>query len=132
MTDSIVLQLPRPIVSRAIKATFAWRYFEAGLMTLASLTLSACATANRPAQEPNTSEEVIAVTLCQVISDPARYNHKLIKVSGNFYHGFESSFFGDNDSACSPFGDAVWLEYGGRKGAGTAFAGGPSSDRRRS
>jgi hypothetical protein len=45
---------------KANRAALAWRYFEAGLMTLASLTLSACVTANKPPQKPNISEEVIA------------------------------------------------------------------------
>jgi hypothetical protein len=60
MADSIILQPARQMAPKANRAALAWRYFEAGLMTLASLTLSACVTANKPPQKPNISEEVIA------------------------------------------------------------------------
>ena len=98
---------------------------------VACLSLAACvATGGRPTKEANQTQGVTTVSVCQLMADPARYNHKLVKVTGAIDHGFEG--FVLSDAACSRSGDAVWLEYGGEKGSGTVFAGGPSSERRRS
>jgi hypothetical protein len=95
---------------------------------LACLSIAACvATGGRPTKETNQTQDVMTVSVCQLMEDPARYNHQLIKVTGTVDHGFEG--FVLSDAACSR---SVWLEYGGKKGSGTVFAGGPSSERQRS
>jgi hypothetical protein len=104
-------------------------HIKAALIAIASLFIAASAAASEPAQEINPKEEIISASVCQILSDPARYNHKLIQVTGTLDHGFEG--FVLSDDACARGGDAIWLEYGGKKGSGTIFAGGPPSDRNR-
>jgi len=105
-----------------------WR-FEAILAVLAVLSVAACAVTTQSPKAANRIEEITSVSACQIFADPARYNHKLVRVAGTVSHGFESFFL--SDEACAQFGDAIWLEYGGKHGSGTVFAGGPSSDRKR-
>ncbi|MGB6677679.1 MAG: hypothetical protein WBE44_13380 [Terriglobales bacterium] len=100
-----------------------------GALILTILSVAACTVTTHPGKEANPTEEVVSVSACEIFSDPARYNHKLVKVTGTVSHGFESFFL--SDQACAQFGDAIWLEYGGKQGSGTVFAGGPSSDRKR-
>jgi hypothetical protein len=63
---------------------------------------------------PCAAEEAIAVSLCELASDPAAYNHKLIEISGRVSRGFEA--FTLSDESCGN-SNAVWLEMGGTKGA---------------
>jgi hypothetical protein len=104
-------------------------HIEAALIALASLFIAAFAVGAEPEKEINPKEEIISASVCQILSDPARYNHKLIQVAGTLDHGFEG--FVLSDDACVRSGDAIWLEYGGKKGSGTVFAGGPPSNRNR-
>ncbi len=92
-------------------------YIEAALTALAILSVAACATT--PPKGTNLLEAAVPVSVCQVLADPARYNHKLIKVAGVLDHGFEG--FVLSDAACSRGGDAIWLEYGGKRGSGTVL-----------
>src|SRR5260370_8423474 len=58
------------------------------------------------------------VTICQLKSDPAKYNHKLIEVTGFISHGFED--FGLFDPMCEAKGN-IWLDYGGTKASDTMY-----------
>jgi hypothetical protein len=60
-------------------------------------------------------EELMRVDPCTLSNNPAKYNHKLVEVSGYFSHSFE------NFSLVVPCkGDAsVWIEYGGLRGSNT-------------
>ena len=58
-------------------------YIEAALTALAILSVAACA-ATTPPKGTNLLEAAVPVSVCQVLADPARYNHKLIKVAGVF------------------------------------------------
>jgi hypothetical protein len=73
-------------------------------------------------------EEPIRVTVCEVKSNPAEYNHKLIELTGFVSHGFED--FGLFDPSC-PSWPYVWLEYGGTKKSGTMYCCGVSANRSR-
>jgi hypothetical protein len=82
----------------------------------------ALATESRLAQEP---EEV---TMCQLRTEPSKYNRKLVKVTGFISHGFED--FGLFDPSCTPqFG--LWVDYGGTKRSNTMYCCGvvPGSSR---
>src|ERR1700681_4643540 len=68
------------------------------------------------------------VSLCQLKSDPAAYNHKLVEVTGLVSHGFED--FTLSDPTCSSW-PAVWLEYGGKSKSGTMYCCGVTADRHR-
>jgi hypothetical protein len=80
-----------------------WR-FEAILAVLAVLSVAACAVTTQSTKAANRIEEIISVSACQIFADPARYNHKLVRVTGTVSHGFESFFL--SDEACAQFGDA--------------------------
>ena len=75
------------------------------------------------------SEEPVKVTVCELKTDPAAYNHKLVQVTGVVSHGFED--FTLSDAAC-PAWPAVWLEYGGVTNSGTTYCCGVSAARKRS
>jgi len=73
-------------------------------------------------QEPET------VTPCQLKSDPATYNQKVVAVTGFVSHGFED--FGLFDPTC-PSWPYVWLEYGGTVKSGTMYCCGVTNSRSR-
>jgi len=60
------------------------------------------------------AEEIETVSLCQLLSDPAAFNHKLIQISGQIWRGFEE--FTISDENCNN-GNTVWLELGGNQGS---------------
>lgn len=68
------------------------------------------------------------VTVCQLKSDPAAYNHRLVEVTSFVSHGFED--FGLFDPTCPSWPD-VWLEYGGTVRSGTMYCCGVSNTRNR-
>jgi hypothetical protein len=70
----------------------------------------------------------VKVTLCQLKSDPAAYNHKLVEVTAFVSHGFED--FTLFDPSCSSWPE-VWLEYGGVAASGTMYCCGVTAERRR-
>ena len=59
-------------------------------------------------------EAAIDVPLCQLLSDPGAYDHKLIRVTGRVSRGFED--FGLHDPSCPEDKTltTIWLEYGGQ------------------
>lgn len=65
---------------------------------------------------------------CQLKSDPAAFNHKLVTITSFVSHGFED--FSLQDPSCNSQFD-VWLEYGGKISSGTLYCCGPSSERGR-
>jgi hypothetical protein len=67
------------------------------------------------------------VTPCQLMNDPATYNHKLVEVTGFFSHGFENSTVTDPGCASR----SIWLEYGGTTATGTMICCGVTAERSR-
>ncbi|MDX6695530.1 MAG: hypothetical protein QOF02_3133 [Blastocatellia bacterium] len=80
------------------------------------------------ARQPGKREEPLKIPTCQLKSDPAAYNHKLIEVTGFISHGFED--FTLSDPQC-PSWPGVWLEYGGKAASGTMYCCGVAADRSR-
>ena len=75
------------------------------------------------------TEEPQEVSLCEVLGDPAAFNHKLIKISGVVSRGFED--FTLNDKACRN-SNTVWLELGGTRGSQVMYCCGDNNvDRKR-
>jgi len=74
-------------------------------------------------------QDLEKATSCQLKSDPASYNHKLVKVTGFISHGFED--FTLFDPTCPSWPD-VWLEYGGKVASGTMYCCGVTNSRGRS
>jgi hypothetical protein len=68
------------------------------------------------------------VTACQLMKEPARYNHKLVEVTSFVSHDFED--FTLFDPTC-PSWPAIWLEYGGESKSGTMYCCGVTADRHR-
>ena len=60
------------------------------------------------------SEEVVRATVCQVISDPVSFNHKLIKVTGVAFQGMEKFSLAVYCSVDKKNFTGIWLEYGGK------------------
>jgi hypothetical protein len=89
---------------------------------LASISFSKIAAA-----EPPGNDEVVSISICELLAASTKYNHVIVKLAGNVSHGFEGFVIGDD--ACPK--ESIWLEYGGLKGSGTVFAGGPSPERTR-
>src|SRR5439155_20768565 len=73
-------------------------------------------------------EQPESITVCQLKSDPAAYNHKLVEVTAFVSHGFED--FSLFDPTC-PSWPGVWLEYGGKRKSGTMYCCGVTADRHR-
>jgi len=93
------------------------------------LVLGALASAQTPVPGVAAVEEQPAtVTICQLKSAPAAYNHKLVEVTGFVSHAFED--FTVFDPTC-PSWPGVWLEYGGKAKSGTMYCCGVTADRHR-
>jgi hypothetical protein len=73
--------------------------------------------------------KVTDVALCDLLKDPARYNHKLIQVTGFVSHGFED--FTLFDPRCPSEEASIWLEYGGTFASGTMYCCGVGRERSR-
>lgn len=59
------------------------------------------------------------VSVCSLLRDPAAYNHKRVKVTGDVSRGFED--FTLSDGVCPKTGGQIWLELGGRVGSGVMY-----------
>jgi hypothetical protein len=64
------------------------------------------------AQEPQQT------TVCQIKSNPAAYDHKLVQVTAFASHGFENFTLFDPECQVWP---EIWLEYGGTTSSGTVY-----------
>lgn len=73
-------------------------------------------------------EEPEKVSVCQLKTDPAGFNHKLIQVTAFVSHGFED--FTLQDPSCGSWPD-IWLEYGGEAASGTMYCCGVTNARSR-
>lgn len=105
-------------------------------MLLGSIFVTSCASLHAESSkaesitaETTSDQEIPAeVSVCQLAADPAKYNHKLVKVSAFFSHGFEDSSV--YDPACdSRFN--IWFEYGGKNVTGTMYCCGVTAARKR-
>jgi hypothetical protein len=61
------------------------------------------------------SEEVISTTVCEVIADPAAFNHKLVKLIGTVYQSMENFSLSVVSCGAENVGNwtGIWVEYGG-------------------
>jgi hypothetical protein len=75
------------------------------------------------------AEQPLPTSVCDVLKNPAAYNHKLIQVSGLVSRGFED--FSLSDAKCGAEGDGIWLELGGAKGSQVMYCCGVSADAER-
>lgn len=86
------------------------------------LLMAALISARPVAQGPSVTSKLQEVpekiTVCQLKSDPAKYNHKLVEVTGFISHGFED--FGLFDPECESK-NSIWLDYGGKKASNTMY-----------
>lgn len=72
--------------------------------------------------------EAIDVTVCDLKNDPAKYNKKPVKVSGNFARGFEVSAL--YDPSCKS-DQVIWVELGGKRSVGVMYCCGVAPTRTR-
>ena len=73
----------------------------------------------------------LKVSVCELISNPARYNHALVEVSGHITHAFEVFVLSPDDCQISVDSVGIWLEYGGKKSSGTVYCCDATSKRTR-
>ena len=88
----------------------------------ACCAVALCFSTRARAQEPE------KVTLCQLQSDPAAFNHHLVEITAFASRGFEEFTLFDPTCSSSP---AVWLEYGGTADSGAMYCCGVPIDRKR-
>lgn len=74
--------------------------------------------AEAPQAQSGPPDKPEKITVCQLKSDPAKYNHKLVEVTGFISHGFEDFDLGDPTCAAK---DNIWLDYGGTKESNTMY-----------
>jgi len=95
------------------------------LAMLAGLCLSGCKSSPNEIATGAPIETPIKITACQLMTDPAAYNHKLVEVSGHVSVGFEEfSIYPDDGCAAK---DSPWLELGGSVEAGVTYCCGDHS-----
>ena len=68
-------------------------------------------------------------TVCQIKTNPAAYDHKLVQVTAFASHGFENFTLFDPDCQAWP---EIWLEYGGTTASGTVYCCDAPKSRKRS
>ena len=68
----------------------------------------------------NKDEAPIAVDICEVLENPADFDHKLIQLSGHISQGFEQ-FTISKVGCVQTKSQGIWLEYGGKVGSGTTY-----------
>lgn len=81
------------------------------LFLLATLAVIACR-----------GEEVLRVTPCELSTDPARYHHRLVEVTGTVSQGFEDFTLAAPECRQKALSD-VWLDYGGRTASEVVYIG---------
>lgn len=88
------------------------------LLVFASLNGAQSQPYHANARQSSTSE-IPTVSLCTLLSKPAEYNGKEIRVSAQYHIGFEYSYF--DDPSCKDYavettpywtGNTVWAEFG--------------------
>jgi hypothetical protein len=73
-------------------------------------------------------EDRQSVSVCDLSTNRAAYNHKLIQVEGFISHDFED--FTLFDPTCRSL--SIWIEYGGRRKSDTVYCCGPTAGKSRS
>jgi hypothetical protein len=56
-------------------------------------------------------EDALPVSVCDLIANPAAYEHKLIEVTGQVAYGFENFTLSSKD--CDKPHPDIWIDYGG-------------------
>jgi hypothetical protein len=69
------------------------------------------------------------VSICEIKADPAKYNQKLVEVTGFVLHAFEDFTVVDYDCEHYP---EIWLEYGGKRNSDTTYCCGDTAGTTRS
>lgn len=66
--------------------------------------------------------EPVKLTLCQLLSDPGRYNHDMVEITGYVEHDFENfSMPLEGCASQQSFSMGMWLEYGGTQKSQTKY-----------
>jgi len=75
------------------------------------------------------AEEPVKVSVCDVLSNPATYNHKLVEISGDVSRRFED--FTLTDKTCKKQSFGIWLEVGGHIGSQVTYCCGVTAEPKR-
>lgn len=127
MTDTNHYQ--RQIVLAAVSSSVILLLLVASsYLYIVSKTSSALRVQAFSSEQTRSEEQPEQVTICQLKTDPGKYNHRFVKVTGFLSHGFEDSLIFDPD--CESRFD-IWYEYGGRNSTGTMYCCGLTNARTR-
>jgi hypothetical protein len=70
----------------------------------------------------------LKVSVCDILQNPAAYNHKVVEVSGKVTRGFEGFTLSDG---CNISSAEIWLELGGTVGAQVMYCCGVTTNPQR-
>src|SRR4051794_16632013 len=65
------------------------------------------------------SQEVVPASVCELRADPAKFNHKLVRLNATVYMEFESSFL--DNGLCQKTQTSVWFMMGGDEPLSVAY-----------
>jgi hypothetical protein len=83
-------------------------------------------------QLPVAAEDIVQTTVCEVTADPAKFNHKLIELTGTATEDMERFSLWDGECHHDKNNyTSIWLEYGGRKRSGAKYCCNQPLDRER-
>jgi len=89
---------------------------------LLALSLVVCVPCITRAEEPQ------RVTVCELLANPAAYNHSLIEISGSVSRGFEDFTLSDKDCHNR---NMIWLDLGGTRGSRVMYCCGVTTNPKR-
>jgi hypothetical protein len=79
-------------------------------------------TAQNPApQSLEDRQDAQLVTFCELAKDPAQFNHKLVRITGDVTQDFETFTLSDPKCPATTDGFSLWLMYGGTMNSGTVY-----------
>ncbi len=75
------------------------------------------------------SEEVISTTVCEIIANPAAFNHRLVKLTGTVQEATQQFALSVAPCGAVKVGNwtGIWVEYGGRVRTGAKYCCGNSA-----
>jgi len=81
--------------------------------------LASCKPAPQETTTSASAETPVKITACQLMTDPAAYDHKLVEVSGDVSVGFEDFAIYAHDECAAR--NMIWLDLGGSADPGTMY-----------
>ena len=92
------------------------------LVAISLLIVGNIAAAHNPAAKVQEHREnAEPVTLCSLARDPARFNHKIVRITGYVTQDFENFTLSDPECTAASDSFSLWLTYGGTMNSGAVY-----------